>query len=849
MVVRWISHANRKKRRVAAARAKRNGIKIEVARGKATQDVARHIRILSSYLEVPTPENRQSVRQLTDYLVTPKDAEEPLVSRERVYHRSHRNFLSDDLEDQQLEMQLIAELAPGKLDPLEHLVISWQRGEKPTPEQIDEAVDILLRMTGLEEHQAFVVAHGDTDNIHCHVAVNRVHPVTGKRVSLGDDWGLEALHQATAVIEHRQGWKPQANAWYRANEKGVWDRHTGDRVRDEELLRCATPAQLKQARAERAKQESISTDARRFELRTGFMSAERYLKEVVWPQIEAAQDWFDLHWELAQLGAEYRLKGKNGAVIRLGDRELPASKASYKASLQQLQQGLGPFEPPGNVPLQAYVELELEARPAKVEAARRRALKARAAESAVSAHFVIEQLRRRHNSEQRRLNARKWKGRGQDLNNLRSFAGERYQRSKSPVEEARRLIKASASEGVELVEEWLLDEVVHGRRKRVPLAFLVGLGGGLNPVGKHEVSGFQLERVSKGEARYWRGKELAFVERPDIIEVHASRDDEAIRAALKLAQKKFGTVVMSGPPEFIERALRIAVEAEIDVGNPELRARYEQLLLEQASREVDRIKADAYSAPRPQPVVAAKADILDDFDPSIRRWVDLDPADTAARRSLAAQIMEQRTKKQVEALAADGLPFARELHDEGLEELAYRSLAQSIRARAAAWETQDAGILPSELLDIAEHLPRGAKPEGICSDSRLRALLGRDSGLLDATAVQARLQAAVWLRRGQRATSKRRKGATAPSPEVASAQALIDAIIAADKGQAPTAVVRMLADTVRQCPGLLEAQRALSEANHRRVFQLIRRPGEVYLPRQGAARRLAQLQAAKRRGY
>ncbi len=46
----------------------------------------------------------------------------------------------------------------------------------------------MLKDLGLQDHQAWMVAHRDTAHPHVHVMVNRVHPDTGKAWSAGHDY-------------------------------------------------------------------------------------------------------------------------------------------------------------------------------------------------------------------------------------------------------------------------------------------------------------------------------------------------------------------------------------------------------------------------------------------------------------------------------------------------------------------------------------------------------------------------------------------------------------------------------------------------------------------------------------
>ena len=48
------------------------------------------------------------------------------------------------------------------------------------PEQVEELLDVFLEQLGLEKHQVVAALHQDTDNIHLHIAINKVSPESYK---------------------------------------------------------------------------------------------------------------------------------------------------------------------------------------------------------------------------------------------------------------------------------------------------------------------------------------------------------------------------------------------------------------------------------------------------------------------------------------------------------------------------------------------------------------------------------------------------------------------------------------------------------------------------------------------
>ena len=72
--------------------------------------------------------------------------------------------------------------------PVYHVSLSFAAEDQPTHVQMEKACAAMLKDLGLQDHQAWMVAHRGTAHPHVHVMVNRVHPDTGKAWSAGHDY-------------------------------------------------------------------------------------------------------------------------------------------------------------------------------------------------------------------------------------------------------------------------------------------------------------------------------------------------------------------------------------------------------------------------------------------------------------------------------------------------------------------------------------------------------------------------------------------------------------------------------------------------------------------------------------
>lgn len=63
-------------------------------------------------------------------------------------------------------------------DPVLHLILSWDKEDKPSDEQIFKCADEAKKSLGFnDEYQYIIAIHDDTDNIHAHIVLNKVNSI------------------------------------------------------------------------------------------------------------------------------------------------------------------------------------------------------------------------------------------------------------------------------------------------------------------------------------------------------------------------------------------------------------------------------------------------------------------------------------------------------------------------------------------------------------------------------------------------------------------------------------------------------------------------------------------------
>lgn len=257
------------------------------------------------------------IGDLIDYIRHPHNRN----PQEKIEYAGGRNFISATHTGQKLEMIALAKESAHSKMPVTHWIFSWQEGEQPTKEQVEELVDVFLERMGLEGHQCIYGLHRDTDNYHLHIAVNRKSAETGKVVQPHKGFDKREGHKIVALIEHKQGWASEVNGMYAMLENG-------------ELAR-----RRKVKTEPKPKQEAMA-----FECARGEKSAQRIAQERGHAIIKNAESWVELHQKLAGAGLRYEKEG-SGAVVFVGEIAVKASSVDRAFSMGKLCKRLGEFVP------------------------------------------------------------------------------------------------------------------------------------------------------------------------------------------------------------------------------------------------------------------------------------------------------------------------------------------------------------------------------------------------------------------------------------------------------------------------------------------------------------------------
>jgi len=524
---------------------------------------------------------------LLDYVTNPEG--------EKCIYPGARGFLTEGFQSQSAEMLALSQEAVRSKDTISHYVLSWREGERPNLDQVEEAVSIFMDELGLGGHQVIYALHADTDNIHLHLVINRVHPDSFKVIKPNRGFDIEASHRAVAVIEYRQGWQREQNGRYRVLEDGdlCRERPVPDKPRQ--------PDQPK----------------RDMERRTGEASAERIAIEDGAPIIREATSWQELHRQLAKVGMKY-VKAGSGAIVCVGDIKVKASSADRDASLLRLQKRLGPYEPssepqwvaarapqPVKMDLPGW-ETYITARKAHYAARDAATLQQKQRQGTECKRLAEHQKARREN-----VLKGNWKSRGALRNATRSILAAAQAAEKAALKDRhqkeRKQLRLQYRPYPDL-EQWqrqhrLGDFAKSYRHAASEPPRIEGDEAG--PPSMRDIRdyvpqfhGQHVHYIHIEEAEL--GGRGAFVDRGRAIDIYDWRNRDSVLAALQLAAQKWGSFRVTGNDEYKTMCVQLAVEHGFRISNPELE--------ESIQRERLRIRQQMAPAMKPK----------------LRRQVDLD---------------------------------------------------------------------------------------------------------------------------------------------------------------------------------------------------------------------------------
>ncbi len=192
----------------------------------------------------------------------------------------------------------------SKTDKTYHLVFSFPPGEEPDLKTLHAIEDALCAAIGYADHQRISAVHIDTDHLHVHVAINKVHPKGFQNIEPYFD--KKKLMETCERLEIEYGL-----------------------TRTNHGLHGETPkVKTKQAQAE---------------AHSGIETLTGRVTRDLAPRLKEAKSWKEAHALLAEHGLAIKLRGA-GLVIGSRDLWVKASQCDRALSFKAMTDRLGPFE-------------------------------------------------------------------------------------------------------------------------------------------------------------------------------------------------------------------------------------------------------------------------------------------------------------------------------------------------------------------------------------------------------------------------------------------------------------------------------------------------------------------------
>lgn len=319
------------------------------------------------------------------------------------------NCVSDNPIDATIEiLNTQAKNTRSKKEKTYHLVFSFPPGEQPPLETLNAIEDELCATIGYADHQRISAVHIDTDHLHVHVAINKVHPTGHQNIEpfydkqrlmeacerLEIKFDLQRTNHGLEEMQHERKNRSriqlgpeqqpgERDSRFRRYLRESYNLTIADPPEAETLnslrnlsgIGVARPAErnslllpgharsgVEQSGKERldglrrqgngdrtdvgAGRRLIGDRAATVEAQSGIQTLARYVAQEVAPALRAATSWQGVHHALAEHGLQIK---ERGAGLVIGDPGIPlwvrASQCGRDFSMKAMTDRLGEYAP------------------------------------------------------------------------------------------------------------------------------------------------------------------------------------------------------------------------------------------------------------------------------------------------------------------------------------------------------------------------------------------------------------------------------------------------------------------------------------------------------------------------
>lgn len=464
------------------------------------------------------------------------------------------NSKGETLEDALIEVESTQALntrATG--DKTFHMLISFRTGENPSQEVLQKVEDRMCAALGYSSHQRVSAVHRDTDNLHIHIAINKINPLTG---TYHEPFQFHrTMGEMCDKLEREFGLEADNHI---SNKRGA---------------------------------ESRAIDMERH---AGIDSLITWVRRECLESMREATTWAELHQVLQNHGLTMKLRG-NGCVLETGDGVMvKPSTIDRDLSKPSLESRLGAFvaaEGQGRAtPAKKY---EKPPRPMRVNTVELYA-KYRDAQATLTrtrnAQLQLAREQRDEAIKKARQSAKVRRGLSKlasDARTVRRTAdrgigktlakqdADQLKKSLQAIQAEYQRTKASLYTGKqrETWADWLRSQALQGNaealtalRSREAATGLKGatLSGTAQPKGAAAPA--TVDGITKKGTIIYRAGASAIRDDGERLAVSRQADQATIVEALKLAAQQLGPVLtVQGSAEFKAKAIRAAVDAGLAI--------------------------------------------------------------------------------------------------------------------------------------------------------------------------------------------------------------------------------------------------------------------------------------------
>lgn len=436
----------------------------------------------------------------------------------------------------------------AKTDKTYHLILSFRAGESPSKEVLNAIEDRICDGLGYTGHQRVSAVHNDTDNLHIHIAINKIHP---ERHTIHEPYyDKKALGDLCEKLEVEYGLE-------RDNHKTRQNEASWTKANDMERL-------------------------------AGVESLTGWIKRECLDSLKHSKSWDEVHKVLAENGLVLQVRG-NGLVITNQDGiAVKASSIARELSRAGLEARLGPFDRSGQSPAQTASAKQYAKQPVRQRIDTTELYAKYKAEQNTIASLRTVELAQARDRKNRQIEAAKSAGRvkrstiklmgggfGKKLLyglSSRSMKGE-FERINEQYRRERQDINDRLGKRQTWVD-WLNLKATGGDKEALaalrarPNAGQPFTGSTLNGKkgGKEVLGAGRPDGITKQGTLIYRVGKTAIRDDGDRFKVSSGATQDGIEAALRMAMQRYGDrLTVNGTAAFKEQVARAAVAARLSI--------------------------------------------------------------------------------------------------------------------------------------------------------------------------------------------------------------------------------------------------------------------------------------------